>query len=351
MKVKGGVVVEVANVVQALVAQNAGAVAVMVLADRQSGARSSVKGMSDLAAIRAILSSVSIPVMARTRAGHFFEAQILQALGTHYIDETEPVSAAVNIQYIDKRNFTVPFICGAANLGEALRHVADGASIIRSRGSNRPGALPAGMVAIRRIAADIAALTASPRERLHPIAEELGVPTKLVEGVADTGKLPVPLFGHGPGTPADAAMMMQFGADGLFVGSEIFAGTSPTDRAACLVRAATFHEYPEIVAMLSCGFAEPFAGTGDHGSADADTFPREVPEGGMYPFPRWSRLRGAEVEVRFSGKKVRGGFVDMVMPDDSALWLGADGADGRALFEAAAGYEVWVEPATFQTRA
>jgi hypothetical protein len=177
----------------------------------------------------------------------------------------------------------------------------------------------------------------------------MGAPCELVEEVAATGKLPVPLFGHGPGTPADAAMMMQLGADGLFVGSEIFARTDPAKHVASLVRAVTFHQYPEIVGILSTGPSEPLACVPDAGGANP--FPRAIPEGGMYPFPRWSRLRGAEVEVRFSGKKVRGGFVDMVMPDDSALWLEADGADGRALFEAAAGYEVWVEPAIFQTLA
>ncbi len=351
MKVKGGVVVEVANVEQALAAQESGAVAVMVLEAVQAGAQTSAMSMSDPDDICAIMWAVSIPVMARTRAGHFVEAQVLQSLGIRYIDEVDPSTQADDVHYIDKRKFTVPFICGAANLGEALRRIKEGASMIRSKGRKRPGELPAATADVRRIVADIAALAALPKKKLHLAAEELDAPYELVEEVAARGKLPVPLFGHGPGTPADAAMMMQLGADGLFVGPEVFTKTNPAKHAASLVRAVTFHDYPEIVAMLSCGWTEPFASVGEGRAKEPRAFPTAIPEGGMFPFPRWSRLRGAEVEVRISGKKVRGGSVEMVMPDDSALWLGADGADGRTLFEAAAGYEMWVGPAIFQALA
>jgi pyridoxal 5'-phosphate synthase pdxS subunit len=217
--------------------------------------------MSDPDLIDEIIASVSIPVMAKARIGHFVEARVLQELGVDYIDESEVLSPADYAHHIDKWGFTVPFVCGATNLGEALRRITEGAAMIRSKGEAGTGDVSEATRHIRTITAEIRALQAKSPDELYVAAKELQAPYDLVAEVADTGALPVVLFtAGGVATPADAAMMMQLGADGVFVGSGIFKSGDPARRAAAIVKATTFHDDAAIVAEASRGLGEAMVG-------------------------------------------------------------------------------------------
>ena len=260
---KGGVIMDVVNAEQAKIAEDAGAVAVMALERVPADIRSQggVARMSDPDLIDAIIATVSIPVMAKARIGHFVEAQILQSLKVDYIDESEVLSPADYINHIDKWKFTAPFVCGATNLGEALRRINEGAAMIRSKGEAGTGDVSEATKHIRTIKGQIAALAAKSHDELYVAAKELQAPYELVLEVARTGKLPVVLFtAGGVATPADAAMMMQLGADGVFVGSGIFKSGNPAQRAAAIVKATTFFDDPDAIAAASRGLGEAMVG-------------------------------------------------------------------------------------------
>jgi pyridoxal 5'-phosphate synthase pdxS subunit len=217
--------------------------------------------MSDPELIHQIMDAVSIPVMAKARIGHFVEAQVLQAIGVDYVDESEVLSPADEAHHIDKWPFTVPFVCGATNLGEALRRIGEGAAMIRSKGEAGTGNVIEAVRHMRAIAGDIRRLAGLRPDELFTAAKELGAPYELVAEVAAAGRLPVVLFtAGGIATPADAAMMMQLGADGVFVGSGIFKSGDPARRAKAIVEATTFFQDPEIVAKVSRGLGEPMVG-------------------------------------------------------------------------------------------
>ncbi len=260
---KGGVIMDVVNAEQALIAEDAGAVAVMALerVPADIRAQGGVSRMSDPDMIDQILATVSIPVMAKARIGHFVEAQVLQSLGVDYIDESEVLTPADYINHIDKWNFTVPFVCGATNLGEALRRINEGAAMIRSKGEAGTGDVSNATGHMRQIRAEIAKLAALPEDELYVAAKELQAPYELVKEVATTGKLPVVLFtAGGIATPADAAMMMQLGADGVFVGSGIFKSGNPAERAAAVVNATAYYDDPDVIAKVSRGLGEAMVG-------------------------------------------------------------------------------------------
>jgi pyridoxal 5'-phosphate synthase pdxS subunit len=260
---KGGVIMDVVTAEQARIAEDAGAVAVMALERVPADIRSQggVARMSDPDLIESIISEVSIPVMAKARIGHFVEAQVLQALDVDYIDESEVLSPADYLNHIDKWDFTVPFVCGATNLGEALRRINEGAAMIRSKGEAGTGDVSEATKHIRKITSEIAALTALRPDELYVAAKELQAPYALVAEIAETGKLPVVLFtAGGVATPADAAMMMQLGADGVFVGSGIFKSGDPSKRAAAIVKATTFYDDPSVIAEVSRGLGEALVG-------------------------------------------------------------------------------------------
>ncbi|QEE61300.1 pyridoxal 5'-phosphate synthase lyase subunit PdxS [Salinibacterium sp. dk2585] len=260
---KGGVIMDVVTAEQARVAEEAGAVAVMALERVPADIRSQggVARMSDPDLIDEIIASVSIPVMAKARIGHFVEAQVLQSLGVDYIDESEVLSPADYVNHIDKWNFTVPFVCGATNLGEALRRVNEGAAMIRSKGEAGTGDVSEATKHIRTIRSEIARLTSMSDDELYVAAKELQAPYELVVEVAKSGTLPVVLFtAGGVATPADAALMMQLGADGVFVGSGIFKSGNPAKRAAAIVKATTFHDDPAVIAEASRGLGEAMVG-------------------------------------------------------------------------------------------
>jgi pyridoxal 5'-phosphate synthase pdxS subunit len=230
---KGGVIMDVVTAEQARIAEDAGAVAVMALERVPADIRSQggVARMSDPDLIDQIIATVSIPVMAKARIGHFVEAQVLQTLGVDYVDESEVLSPADYVNHIDKWKFTVPFVCGATNLGEALRRINEGAAMIRSKGEAGTGDVSEATKHIRKIKSEIAALSAMSKDELYVAAKELQAPYDLVAEVAERGALPVVLFtAGGVATPADAAMMMQLGADGVFVGSGIFKSGNPAAR-------------------------------------------------------------------------------------------------------------------------
>jgi pyridoxal 5'-phosphate synthase pdxS subunit len=217
--------------------------------------------MSDPDLIDQIINTVSIPVMAKARIGHFVEAQVLQSLEVDYIDESEVLSPADYVNHIDKWQFEVPFVCGATNLGEALRRITEGAAMIRSKGEAGTGDVSEATKHIRTITSEIRALAAKSEEELYVAAKELQAPYQLVREVAKTGKLPVVLFvAGGVATPADAAMMMQLGADGVFVGSGIFKSGNPAARAAAIVKATTFYDDPSVIAEVSRGLGEAMVG-------------------------------------------------------------------------------------------
>ncbi len=260
---KGGVIMDVVTPEQAKIAEDAGAVAVMALERVPADIRKDggVARMSDPDMIDGIINAVSIPVMAKARIGHFVEAQVLQALGVDYIDESEVLTPADETHHIDKWAFTVPFVCGATNLGEALRRIAEGAAMIRSKGEAGTGNVVEATRHMRQIRADIRRLTTLDESELFLAAKNLQAPYEIVKEVAATGKLPVVLFtAGGLATPADAAMMMQLGAEGVFVGSGIFKSGDPAKRAAAIVKATTFHDDPDVIAKFSRGLGEPMVG-------------------------------------------------------------------------------------------
>lgn len=260
---KGGVIMDVTTPEQAKIAQAAGACAVMALERIPADIRAAggVARMSDPAMIRGIQEAVSIPVMAKVRIGHFAEAQILQALEIDYIDESEVLSPADDVYHIDKTKFQVPFVCGAKNLGEALRRIQEGASMIRTKGEPGTGDVIQAVRHMRKITGEIRALAAKPQDELFEAAKELQVPYELVESVHKTGRLPVVNFAAGGvATPADAALMMQLGAQGVFVGSGIFKSGNPEKRAAAIVQAVTNYEDAEMLAKLSENLGEAMVG-------------------------------------------------------------------------------------------
>jgi len=260
---KGGVIMDVVTAEQAKIAEDAGAVAVMALerVPADIRAQGGVARMSDPDLIDDIIKTVSIPVMAKARIGHFVEAQILQTLGVDYIDESEVLSPADYVNHIDKWPFTVPFVCGATNLGEALRRINEGAAMIRSKGEAGTGDVSEATKHIRTIKREIARLGSLSEDELYVAAKDLQAPYELVLEVAKTGTLPVVLFtAGGVATPADAAMMMQLGADGVFVGSGIFKSGNPAQRAAAIVKATTFYDDPAVIAEASRGLGEAMVG-------------------------------------------------------------------------------------------
>ena len=260
---KGGVIMDVVNAEQARTAEDAGAVAVMALerVPADIRAQGGVARMSDPSMIEEIQKAVSIPVMAKARIGHFAEAQILQELGVDYIDESEVLTPADYENHIDKWNFTVPFVCGATNLGEALRRINEGAAMIRSKGEAGTGDVSNATTHIRKITGEIRRLTSMREDELYVAAKELQAPFTLVKEVAETGKLPVVLFtAGGIATPADASMMMQLGADGVFIGSGIFKSGNPSQRASACVKATTFFDDPKVVAEVSRGLGDAMVG-------------------------------------------------------------------------------------------
>ena len=260
---KGGVIMDVVTAAQARIAEDAGAVAVMALERVPADIRSQggVARMSDPDLIESIMAEVSIPVMAKARIGHFVEAQILQSLKVDYIDESEVLSPADYVNHIDKWPFTIPFVCGATNLGEALRRINEGAAMIRSKGEAGTGDVSEATKHIRTITSEIRALAAKGHDELYVAAKELQAPYELVLEIARTGKLPVVLFtAGGVATPADAAMMMQLGADGVFVGSGVFKSGNPEARAAAIVKATTFFDDPAAIADASRGLGEAMVG-------------------------------------------------------------------------------------------
>lgn len=260
---KGGVIMDVTTPEQAKIAEEAGACAVMALERIPADIRAAggVSRMSDPYMIKGIQEAVSIPVMAKCRIGHFVEAQILEAIEIDYIDESEVLSPADNIYHIDKTKFAVPFVCGARNLGEALRRIAEGASMIRTKGEPGTGDVVQAVSHMRLINSEIAALTAKRDDELYEAAKSLQVPYDLVKYVHDEGRLPVVNFAAGGvATPADAALMMQLGAEGVFVGSGIFKSGNPAKRARAIVQAVTNFQNPELLAKLSENLGEAMVG-------------------------------------------------------------------------------------------
>ena len=260
---KGGVIMDVVDAEQAKIAEDAGAVAVMALerVPADIRAQGGVARMSDPEMITGIMEAVSIPVMAKARIGHFGEAQVLQSLGVDYIDESEVLTPADYANHIDKSGFTVPFVCGATNLGEALRRITEGAAMIRSKGEAGTGDVSNAVTHMRKILGEIRRLRSMAEDELFVAAKELQAPINLVVQVARDGKLPVVLFtAGGIATPADAAMMMQLGADGVFVGSGIFKSGDPKSRAEAIVSATRNFDKPEMVADASRGLGEAMVG-------------------------------------------------------------------------------------------
>lgn len=260
---KGGVIMDVVDAEQAKIAEDAGAVAVMALerVPADIRAQGGVARMSDPEMIEGIVAAVSIPVMAKARIGHFAEAQILQSLGVDYIDESEVLTPADYSNHIDKWAFTAPFVCGATNLGEALRRINEGAAMIRSKGEAGTGDVSNAVTHMRTIRAEIKRLSAMAKDELYVAAKEMQAPYQLVVEVAERGSLPVVLFtAGGIATPADAALMMQLGADGVFVGSGIFKSGDPQRRANAIVQATLNFDNPDVVAKVSHGLGDAMVG-------------------------------------------------------------------------------------------
>ncbi len=260
---KGGVIMDVVTPEQAKIAEDAGAVAVMALERVPADIRvqGGVARMSDPDMIESIVDAVSIPVMAKARIGHFTEAQVLQSLGVDYIDESEVLSPADEAHHIDKWAFTVPFVCGATNLGEALRRISEGAAMIRSKGEAGTGNVVEATRHMRDIRAEMRKLATLDDAELFVAAKELRAPVEVVREVARTGKLPVVLFtAGGIATPADAAMMRGLGAEGVFVGSGIFKSGDAPKRAESIVKASTFYDDPDVIAKVSRGLGEAMVG-------------------------------------------------------------------------------------------
>src|ERR1700726_272283 len=260
---RGGVIMDVVTAEQAKIAEDAGAVAVMALERVPADIRrdGGVARMSDVSLIKAIMAAVTIPVMAKARIGHFVEAQVLQALDIDYIDESEVLTPADEENHIDKWQFTVPFVCGARDLGEALRRIGEGAAMIRTKGEAGSGNIVEAVRHIRAVMDGIRRLQMLPEEELMTEAKNLGAPYELVREVAQKGKLPVVNFSAGGvATPADAALMMRLGAEGIFVGSGIFKSGNPLERAKAIVRATTHFQDPEMLAEVSRNLGEPMVG-------------------------------------------------------------------------------------------
>jgi pyridoxal 5'-phosphate synthase pdxS subunit len=260
---KGGVIMDVVDPEQAKIAEDAGAVAVMALERVPADIRrdGGVARMSDPEMIEGIKAAVTIPVMAKARIGHFVEAQILEALGVDYVDESEVLTPADEAHHIDKWSFTVPFVCGATNLGEALRRISEGAAMIRSKGEAGTGNIIEAVRHLRSILGDIKKITQADSAELYGWAKELRSPVGLVQEIAETGKLPVPLFcAGGIATPADAGLVMQLGAEAVFVGSGIFKSDDPASRAKAIVEATTHFRDPEILVKVSRGLGEAMPG-------------------------------------------------------------------------------------------
>lgn len=260
---KGGVIMDVTTAAEAKIAEEAGACAVMALERVPADIRKNggVARMSDPKMIKKIQAAVSIPVMAKVRIGHFVEAQILEALEIDYIDESEVLTPADDRFHVDKTLFKVPFVCGSRNLGEALRRISEGASMIRTKGEPGTGDVIEAVKHMRTLNEDIRKVVSSPESELYHIAKELGAPYDLVKYVHDNGKLPVVNFAAGGvATPADAALMMQLGCDGVFVGSGIFKSGDPAKRAAAIVKAVTNYNDPKILAEISEDLGEAMVG-------------------------------------------------------------------------------------------
>jgi pyridoxal 5'-phosphate synthase pdxS subunit len=260
---KGGVIMDVVTAEQAKIAEDAGACAVMALERVPADIRTSggVARMSDPEMIIGIMEAVSIPVMAKCRIGHFVEAQVLQSLGVDYIDESEVLTPADEEHHVSKHGYTVPFVCGARNLGEALRRIGEGAAMIRSKGEAGTGNIVEAVRHLRTIVGEIRQLTVMGEEELMAAAKNHAAPYDLVKQVASEGKLPVVLFcAGGVATPADAALVMQLGAEGVFVGSGIFKSDNPARVAAAVVKATTHYQDAGIIAEVSKGLGEPMRG-------------------------------------------------------------------------------------------
>ncbi|WP_345771395.1 pyridoxal 5'-phosphate synthase lyase subunit PdxS [Geodermatophilus normandii] len=274
-QLKGGVIMDVVTPEQARIAEDAGAVAVMALerVPADIRAQGGIARMSDPDMVQGIIDAVSIPVMAKARIGHFVEAQVLQTLGVDYVDESEVLTPADEAHHIDKHAFTVPFVCGATDLGEALRRIAEGAAMIRSKGEAGTGNVVEATRHMRALRAGIRRLATLDATELFVAAKELRAPHDLVVEVARAGKLPVVLFtAGGIATPADAAMMMQLGAEGVFVGSGIFKSGDPAQRAAAIVQATTFSDDPAVVTKVSRGLGEAMVGINVDTLPDAQRF-------------------------------------------------------------------------------
>jgi pyridoxal 5'-phosphate synthase pdxS subunit len=260
---EGGVIMDVVDAEQAKIAEDAGAVAVMALERVPSDIRrdGGVARMSDPELVEGIVAAVTIPVMAKARIGHFVEAQILQSLGVDYIDESEVLTPADEAHHIDKWAFTVPFVCGATNLGEALRRISEGAAMIRSKGEAGTGNIVEAVRHLRSILGDIRKVTQADSAELYDWAKRLQAPVGLVQEIAETGRLPVPLFcAGGIATPADAALVMQLGAQANFVGSGIFKSDDPARRAKAIVEATAHFRDPDILAKVSRGLGGAMRG-------------------------------------------------------------------------------------------
>jgi len=260
---KGGVIMDVTTADQAKIAEEAGAVAVMALERVPADIRreGGVARMADATRIEEIMAAVTVPVMAKARIGHFVEAQILQALGVDFVDESEVLTPADEDNHIDKWVFTVPFVCGARDLGEALRRIGEGAAMVRTKGEAGTGNVVEAVRHMRSVSNEIRRLQTLGGDQLSSAARELRAPYELVREVAETGRLPVVNFAAGGiATPADAALMMQLGCDGVFVGSGIFKSEDPAQRATAIVAATTYYQDPAVLARVSRGLGAPMAG-------------------------------------------------------------------------------------------
>jgi pyridoxal 5'-phosphate synthase pdxS subunit len=260
---KGGVIMDVTTAEQAKIAEDAGAVAVMALERVPADIRAEggVARMADPTKVQEIMDAVTIPVMAKCRIGHFVEAQILQSLGADYIDESEVLTPADEHHHINKWDFTVPFVCGARDLGEALRRIAEGAAMIRTKGEAGTGNVVEAVRHVRAINGELARLHGMRDDELLSASKDLGAPFELVRQVAQTGKLPVVNFAAGGlASPADAALMMQLGVEGVFVGSGIYKSEDPAPRARAIVEATTYFNDPDVLAKASRGLGEPMRG-------------------------------------------------------------------------------------------
>lgn len=270
---KGGVIMDVVTPEHAMIAEESGAVAVMALerVPADIRAKGGVARMSDPGMIKEIIRSVSIPVMAKCRIGHFVEAQILQAIGVDYIDESEVLTPADEMYHVNKHDFKIPFVCGCRNLGEALRRIGEGAAMIRTKGEAGTGDVVEAVRHARTVLGDIRRLQVMPNEELMTYAKEIGAPYELVKETKKSGRLPVVNFAAGGiATPADAALMMQLGMDGIFVGSGIFKSADPASRAKAIVEATTHYQNPEILAKVSENLGEPMVGISVRSLSDSE---------------------------------------------------------------------------------